>query len=128
MLLRWLLWLFRLEIFAGPSIHVTFRPAGDPKMPAALIGTVTLGPAATNVVVASRSLTLALNGAAPGPLPTGTPITFTCNDGDAFVLTSQDTSLGGVLSVPTVLSGVAHDTVTAPTSATLVVSFAPAAS
>jgi len=128
--MRWLGWFFdifcvRVPAPRRPSFDITFSPSEDDPM--SLIGTVTPKPADTAVLVAKRTVTVALDGGTPVTLDaTAGSVTFPVEDGQTCVITMVDTSAGGVPSPPTTVTIVAHDTVTEPAAPGFDVTFAPA--
>lgn len=114
-----------LPVPPEPEFTVTFsRAPGDPM---SLIGTVTPKPADTAVLVAKRTVTVALDGGTPVTLDaTAGAVTFPVADGQTCVITMVDTSAGGLSSPPTTVTIVAHDTVTVPAAPGFDVTFAPA--
>jgi hypothetical protein len=138
-----LAWLRVLFTFTPPTtpavVAVSFGPAdaaSNPKdtesMATPLVGTVALPPVATNVPVLTQTVSVALNGTTLAPISvdgTATSATFPCNAGDAYAITLEYTSAGGVKSAASpAATGTANDQVTAPTTPALPsVVFAPVA-
>lgn len=128
--MRWIDWFFDLfcvyvPVPAVPSFTVTFsRAPGDPM---SLIGTVAPKPDNSPVPIAQRIVTVALDGGTPVTLDaTAGAVTFTVEDGQTCVIDMESVSVGGVHSLKTTLTIVAHDSVTPPNPPQFDVSFAPA--